>query len=295
MSDFRDPVRVLLYRCCKSDWATARLRDLTRRGLVPAAFYMRLPVDRPFDVSVPGSMSFSYHSTRYDQIGRLLFWRGVFGYEPETARVFFNLAKTADVVLDIGAHTGFYSLLTCVSNPMCSVFAFEPVPRIAQLLRRNISANGLRERCTVVEAAVSDKSGTGEIYVPQTELPVAAALGAKGACDGHEAMPVDVVAIDSCIPSHTPVSLVKIDAEGHEIRVLHGMAKTILRNQPAIILECLETSPNNKVETYLRRFGYRFYHLLDTGPVETENLLADPARRHRNFLCLPESHGEPQA
>jgi hypothetical protein len=52
-----------------------------------------------------------------DWIANQVHWRGWDGYEPETLPLFFRLAATARVTLDVGAHVGFFTLLAGHANP----------------------------------------------------------------------------------------------------------------------------------------------------------------------------------
>jgi len=58
-------------------------------------------------------------------------------------RRWFHLAARAGIVLDVGAHVGFYALLAAHANPKGRVFAFEPHPSVYGRLIRNLSLNGV--------------------------------------------------------------------------------------------------------------------------------------------------------
>src|SRR6185437_2969670 len=82
-----------------------------------------------------------------------LYWNGIHGcdHEAECMVPWLHLARSARGVLDIGANTGFYALAAACVAPEAEVHAFEPVARIAGMLRLNCEANpGLR--ITVHEA-----------------------------------------------------------------------------------------------------------------------------------------------
>ena len=60
--------------------------------------------------------------------------------------------------LDIGAYTGGVTVALAVDNPNLHVTAIEPVPGNVELLLRNLAANDLLERVTVIEGAAGDGS-----------------------------------------------------------------------------------------------------------------------------------------
>jgi FkbM family methyltransferase len=144
-------------------------------------------------------------------------------------------------VFDIGAHVGFYSLLSAVlSEPDGRVFAFEPVPQNAANLRRHVALNHVAVE--VIEAAVADREAEGRFEVGADSYT--GSLGDQGA-------PVRVVTIDAlCITAKLPKpDVVKIDVEGAEALVLRGARETIRLAHPVIFVavhgaaaraECLE-------------------------------------------------------
>ncbi|TBW25562.1 FkbM family methyltransferase [Gramella sp. KN1008] len=58
-------------------------------------------------------------------------------WENDIGWIWVQLCKCSDVVFDVGANTGIYSLVTKSINPNASVYAFEPSPRNFKKLRKN--------------------------------------------------------------------------------------------------------------------------------------------------------------
>lgn len=84
-------------------------------------------------------------------------WLGSFEYDKR--RVMEKLVKEGSVVFDLGAHVGFYTLLASVLvGPRGQVFAFEPVSRNLFFLKEHLRLNRVAN-VTVMEVAVSDRSG----------------------------------------------------------------------------------------------------------------------------------------
>ena len=156
------------------------LSSAGQTGAIPGWLYQRLPVEIDFPVRVPNGSSFQYFSSYKDAIGRHLFWGGLDSYEPETMRIFYKLAERSDLVLDIGAYTGLFTLVAATANRNLQVIAFEPVPRIYQRLQEHIQANRLEGRCEARQEAVSDMKGSAQLHVPYFELPVSASLQTSG-------------------------------------------------------------------------------------------------------------------
>jgi FkbM family methyltransferase len=262
------------------------LRVLTRRGLLPPEIWGRLPVSKVFRVQLPDTSGFLYASSPADFIGRSVYWRGLSGYEPETIPVFVQLARRARVVLDIGAHTGFFSLVALSANTDSRVVAFEPVPRIFQRLQEQIDLNGWTARCDARNLAVANHSGTTTFHVPTGELPYSASMDPNGFWGvPGDLIEVPVVTIDAALAGVEGIDLVKIDVEGFEDQVLDGMRQVLEDSTPNLLFESIPGNPVATVEALLGRFGYRFYTLTHAGAVPARTIAAGPAERARNVLA----------
>src|SRR5712692_81229 len=83
-------------------------------------------------------------------------------YEREQTALFRRAVRPGDVVFDIGAHAGYYTLLaSALVGPTGKVFAFEPDTRNYRMLEKQIAIN----RCSNVvlsSSAVSDSNGVAQ-------------------------------------------------------------------------------------------------------------------------------------
>lgn len=144
------------------------------------------------------------------------------------------------VVVDVGANYGYYSLLLAdLVGPAGHVYAIEPNPAAAVLLRRSIGLNGFDARTTICEvAAGATDGGTATLFVPDGEpknaaiLPDQAASPMRGAA--HH---VPVATLDSLLTAHPRIDFIKIDAEGAEQAIIAGLARTLAIHRPDMVLE----------------------------------------------------------
>jgi hypothetical protein len=65
-------------------------------------------------------------------------------YEDFQAQTMFELIKESHNFLDIGSNMGFYSLSAAIINPEIKIYAFEPNPKISNVLETNIAANSIQ-------------------------------------------------------------------------------------------------------------------------------------------------------
>jgi FkbM family methyltransferase len=142
--------------------------------------------------------------------------------------------------IDVGANVGWYTLLACKLGAS-HVFAFEPNPRMCELLRKTIAVNGYRERVTLTEAACGAEEGLMRLEVDPTEaggghvVPHRPRLQNKvfGECS---VVRLDNVVFGGNVPTVDPRIIMKIDVEGFEPEVLRG-GREILKLNPIIFLE----------------------------------------------------------
>jgi FkbM family methyltransferase len=250
----------------------------SRHGMIPLKSLMGAPLDVIFDMRMPGA-SFEYHVTPDDLLGARLFWQDWQRWEPYVVPQFARFARNSRRIVDIGAHTGIYSLFACALNSSCEVFAFEPFPPIYARLVENIRLNGFESRIRSFQVAVSDAEGTGRLYIAPDATMCALS-------DSSGELEVPVVMLDQIIPIDGGTGLIKMDVEGHENRVFRGMERVVQDSHPVIIFECNPGGAAADVDEWLRKRGYHIFSLID-GVVEEISELC-PERfefGNHNFLA----------
>ena len=101
-----------------------------------------------------------------DQVAAQVAREGYNSFETPLPAVLVQLAaSTGGTIFDVGANTGYYSLLaaTVSAGP---VIAFEPNPTVRPLLAANLDLNGAGRRVTVEARAVGCENGVLPLYLP---------------------------------------------------------------------------------------------------------------------------------
>lgn len=118
------------------------------------------------------------------------------------------------VVLDLGANIGVYSLMASLVWPEAVIHAYEPEPQNFKLLRQNLDED---RNVTCRNVAVGPVGGKRPFYLDNTSPLCHSLFQRKG--EGQRVLEVTVVAAKD-LP---PADLVKIDIEGPELQVLEAM------------------------------------------------------------------------
>lgn len=149
-------------------------------------------------------------------------------YEQLETDVIKKEIKKGDVVLDIGAHIGYYTLIFArLVGTEGRVFAFEPDPKNFSILKKNIEINGY-QNVTLIQCAVSDTTGKIKLYLSNdTKLNTVYKLDESKKC-----IEVETIKIDDFLKDyHREINFIKIDIEGSETAAFRGMSLLLQKNK----------------------------------------------------------------
>lgn len=151
-------------------------------------------------------------------------------YEPQTTAVLKDIVKPGMVVVDIGAHVGYYTLLAAqLVGTAGKVYAFEPEDNNHALLEKNIASN-VYQNIVLTKSAISDRIGGTTLYLTALD-------SGRHSMYHHDlpeqgALTVATTTLDYFFASEKwpRIDLIKIDVEGAEASVLNGMIKLLERS-----------------------------------------------------------------
>src|SRR3989344_6026676 len=253
-------------------------------------FFSTIPyMSIPFPVTIQGS--------RMKPVGLRRYLLGA--HEPGTTALCKRIIRPGDMVLDLGAELGYFSLLfSRLAGRGGQVFSFEADPFCIEKLRNNISRNGYTN-ITVVDKAVGAESGKTRFFVAKD----------KGTSSifypnelGGEWADVESITVDDFLDSRhiKIIDFFKMDVEGAESGVFEGMRHTIAvarldhRKLCGVVelsprlLRAAGVSPEIFLEN-LKNYGFELFFINSSGGIaelsEAELIQMAIKEKHINIFC----------
>ncbi|AFZ33851.1 methyltransferase FkbM family [Stanieria cyanosphaera PCC 7437] len=208
----------------------------------------------------------------------------------------YLIQRQNPIVFDVGANRGKYSLICQQLNPNSKIFCFEPHPQNFSFLKEQIKSSNI----VVLNQALSEQPGklflydyknnNGSTHATLYENVIETLHGSEST-----AVEVEVSTIDTVIKNYNldKIDLLKIDVEGHELKVLTGAKEAIQQGKiEAIQFEFTHINVISRVfmKDFIELLGenYNFYRLLPTGllPLGQYNPITHEIFIYQNIICL---------
>jgi FkbM family methyltransferase len=173
-----------------------------------------------------------------------------------------------DIFWDVGANVGYFTLVaaTALAN-RGQIIAFEPGKNAYERLSENLVLNAY-ENIRTFPVAVTDREGEAVLHLGEDIADSSANLyQAAQAQAGQEVC--RTVSLDHFLAAEglRPPDLIKLDAEGAELAVLHGAQRLLTASPPLWLMEMEEKNlaaagaSKAAVAQFLTGCGYRAAHL----------------------------------
>ena len=181
-----------------------------------------------------------------------------------------KLCEKSEIIIDIGASTGIYSLIAKTINPKSMVYSFEPNPIFFPMLQKNILLNNFD--ILPYKKAISNRDGTVIIddYCLGTSLSLTS-----------EALTLDTFIKQNSI---TKIDLMKIDVETHEPQVLEGFLNYLSQFKPTIIIEVLNDDIAKKINNYVHNLDYLYFNIDEIGSIRKTDKI-EKSDYYNYLLC----------
>jgi FkbM family methyltransferase len=206
------------------------------------------------------------------------YWVGHFEIEIQNALK--RELKAGDVVYDVGANAGFFTLIAArLVGPGGKVVAFDPAPENCDCIHQQVALNGIDPYCTAVAKAVGGAAGTATFSFAASGSPMGHLGGAQ---DGERSVQVEVTTLDDAVEAYGRPTFIKLDVEGAEGEVMAGARRLLNAGaaRPTWLIELHSHQCEADVKRQLAAAGYRFFDI-DARPV------ADGATLPHHVIARP--------
>lgn len=195
-------------------------------------------------------------------------------FEDVELRLCLSNLATDSVFFDVGANVGLYSIAVARQFPAARIHAFEPVASTASAFRQNLAKNELNsENITLNELALSDAPGEAYITSEFHSSNYITTSDSK-----YDKTLIRCTTLDDYVRDRNVdrLDFVKIDVEGHELRVIKGAEETLTRLRPKVLAELNKSefrfydrkvTDDSEFIALMGELGYAYWVIDDDGRV----------------------------
>lgn len=176
----------------------------------------------------------------------------------------FYFPKNDDIVFDLGACEGFFSLR--LSGKVKKVYALEPFANLCECLSMTLASDVSRGAAEVCNYAVSNKSGAKNFFVDAGLDGSTAEISRLKNIDNVNMVTVQSITIDDFVERYRVkyVSMIKMDIEGSEYDALCGAERTLNRYKPDLLISAYHYPRDyERLCAYVEEKGYE----VTAGPI----------------------------
>jgi FkbM family methyltransferase len=209
-----------------------------------------------------------------------------------------HVAPASRFFVDVGANVGSWATMFARYMKQPRGLAIEPSPGTASALKANLRTAGLSD-VHVLEAAIADYDGESPFFAEPSCGETSSLLQRYGRDDSQEVRisvkQLDAVLHDQGVES---IDMLKIDAEGYDLRVLKGATQSLKQGRISVI-QFEYNSPWAAVGSTLSEafgllegFGYEIRNLQPKGFFRVRPEKTGEFFRYSNFVAfLPRGPG----
>ncbi len=185
-------------------------------------------------------------------------------FEPKIEKFILSNVRPDTVFVDVGANLGYFSLRVTTEYPDVQTLAFEPNSSLASLFRKSAALNGAEERIQIEEMGLSDEDGSCSLLVDPLHSGLSRITQETTTDPSSSQIRMDTW--DEWIqknPISLPVSVVKVDVEGAEMKVLRGMRDWLTKHRPMLVVEANDNnlskygSSQGELALFVKDLGYK--------------------------------------
>ena len=201
--------------------------------------------------------------------------------------LFARVTKRSDVMFDVGAYTGLFTLAGAMVNPELTAHAFEIVPDVYRGLFDNCVRNDVLHRVTLHHVGLGKDGALMRVPASSRDSALPSFYSSRLHFDTGVLVPF--VSLDSFaerLPAGSRV-VVKVDVEGTENEVFRNGQRFLASFRPDILCEVLEgVADGPELEKLLSPHGYRLYLVRERDLLPSDWIEPNPRFRDWFFTAL---------
>ncbi len=183
----------------------------------------------------------------------------VFGFrEPINLEYYYKFIEKDDVVLDIGANVGLFTVL---SHNAKRIICVEPLEQVIPILKKNILENNLQNKTKILNCAIGEK-GTLILEVDK-KLNLSRIVNKKN----KNTFEVESFKLKEIVEKHNPNTL-RLDVEGYEYEILYNkIPKSIKKISLEFHTELLGKKKVKDLLRYFKDEGFLVKYFVEDLPI----------------------------
>jgi FkbM family methyltransferase len=167
-------------------------------------------------------------------VDRNIFFNG--GVDIPLHNFIVNNSKDIRTFVDIGANSGYFSLLLAQNNKVANIFAFEPVPHTFKKFKSSVDINKF-VNINVLQQCVGDKDGEIDFYISHSSDVSGCKITEFHS--NSKKIKVKINTFDTIVKTVgiKEIDLIKIDTEGAELGILNNAINSLNEFRPVMVIE----------------------------------------------------------
>ncbi len=163
-------------------------------------------------------------------------------FEQVVREIYQAWLKPGDSAVDVGAHKGMHLFpMSAAVGPTGRIYAFEPIGKLFNNLKRDLKKNGTRN-VKLFQLALGNESVKTAAFSYFENRPAYSGLKRRNSPfsaeqGGLTSMTVNCATLDSKLPMFRKMSVIKLDIEGGELHALMGARKCLKKSRPLVVFE----------------------------------------------------------
>lgn len=196
----------------------------------------------------------------YDAVFCVSTWDALLAIRPgNEPKVNAALRKVAEseapgLFVDVGAHIGRYCYE--FAKHFEKTIAFEPTSATFKHLHATWTINPSKDKIQLRQVALSDTSGQADILISKDESQNSFVRDVEENYLGTEVVSLRTLDEELSVEEKSALSLLLIDVEGAEHKVLEGARETLEVGSPTIVIELLGDGARDRCNKILGEMGY---------------------------------------